>query len=139
VSKKTAILILVAVILGGISLFLYFDSLPPKKIQIAYRIVPAGKTSAVEFLLDPAYPMMRIKVTPANEPMHALWELTPVNKPVTKDAFVYGEEIPGMKPLIPGAKPEPLDPTSKYLMVVSFAKNVRGECTFEPKPVTGRR
>ncbi len=135
-SKKTAILILIAVVLAAASLFLWFDSMPPSKIQIAYRIIPAGGTRAIVFYLDPAYPMTRIKVTSFEEAQtnahpHALWELVPDNKPVTKTEFVYGENIAGMKAFIPGMTPEPLDPNGKYFLLVSFTKNVRGECTFE--------
>jgi hypothetical protein len=142
-SKKTAILIFVALVLGAVSLFLWLDSRPPSKIQIAYRIVPTGRTSSVVFYLDPAYPMTRIKVTSVaeaetNQHPHALWEIIPENKPVTKTEFIYGENIPGMKAFIPGTQPEPLDPDSKYFLLVSFAKNVRGECTFNSRSV-GRR
>jgi len=142
-SKKTAILILIAVILAAVSLFLWFDSMPPSKIQIAYRIIPTGGARTVVFYLDPAYPMTRIKVTSVEEAQtnthpHALWEIVPENKPVTKTEFVYGENIPGMKAFFPGTTPEPLDPTSKYFLLVSFTKNVRGECTFETVPTGGR-
>lgn len=135
-SKKTAILIFIALVLAAGSLYLWLDSMPPSKIQIAYRIIPAGGTRAVVFYLDPAYPMTRIKVMTAadaqtNAHPHALWELVPDNKPVTKTEFIYGEAIPGMKPLITGSKAESLDANTKYFLLVSFAKNVRGECTFE--------
>jgi hypothetical protein len=142
-SKKTAILIFVAVVLAAVSCYLWFDSMPPSKIQIAYRIIPTGNTGTIVFYLDPAYPMTRIKVMTAadaqsNPHPHALWEIVPETKPVTKTQFVYGESIPGMKPFIPGSKAEALDPGTKYFLLVNFAKNVRGECTFEPRP-TGRR
>jgi hypothetical protein len=142
-SKKTAILILVAVILAAASLFVWFDSMPPSKIQIAYRIIPVNGARTVVFYLDPAYPMTRIKVTSVTEAEtnghpHSVWELVPDGKPVTKTEFIYGENIAGMKPFFPGTKPEPLDPDSKYLLVVSFAKNVRGECTFASHPTFGR-
>jgi hypothetical protein len=139
-SKKTAILIFVALVLGAGSLFLYFDSLPPSKIQIPYRIIPAGGKNAVVFYIDPPYPMTRIKVTSVAEAQsnahpHALWEIVPANKPVTKTTFVYGENIPGMKPFIPDTTPEPLDPHSKYLLVVDFVKNVHGQVTFDSQSV----
>src|SRR5436190_3484892 len=101
-SKKTAILITVALVLGAVSLFLYFDSLPPSKIQIASRIIPAGPGhNTIIFLLDPACPMMRVKVislaeAETNQHPHALWELIPTGKPVSKTEFLYGENIPGM-------------------------------------------
>src|SRR5436309_2406070 len=128
-SKKTAILIVTALVLAAVSLFLYLDSLPPSKIQIAYRIFPAGKSSSVVFFIDPAYPMTRIKVTSVEEAEsnphpHSLWEVVPDKKPVTKTDFTYGENIPGMKPFIPGTTPEPLDPKGKYQLVVSFVKDV---------------
>jgi hypothetical protein len=142
-SKKTAILIFIALVLGAISLFLWLDSRPPSKIQIAYRIIPVGRTSSIVFYLDPAYPMTRIKVTSVaeaetNQYPHALWEIVSDGKPVTKAAFIYGENIPGMKAFVPGTQPEQLDPSSKYFLLVTFAKNVRGECTFASRP-TGRR
>lgn len=134
-SKKTAILIFIAVVLAAASLFLWLDSMPPSKIQIAYRIIPTGGTRAVVFYLDPAYPMTRIKVMTAADAQsthpHALWELVPDNKPVTKTEFIYGENIPGMKPLITGSTAEKLEPNTKYFLLVNFAKNVRGECTFQ--------
>ena len=96
-SKKTAILITVALILGAISLFLWLDSIPPSKIQIAYRIVPSGKTSAIVFFLDPPYPMTRIKVISLDEAEtnahpRSIWELIPDTKPVTKAELIYGEQ-----------------------------------------------
>jgi hypothetical protein len=134
-SKKTAILTVIALVLAAASLFLYLDSRPPSKIQIAYRIIPAGKSTAVVFYLDPAYPMTRVKVTSVDDAQtnnhpHALWEIVPNGKPVTKAQFLYGENIAGMKPVIPGVAPEPLESASKYLLVVNFARDVRGECTF---------
>jgi hypothetical protein len=142
-SKKTAILIVTALILAAISLFLYFDSLPPSKIQIAYRVLSHGHVSSVVFFIDPAYPITRIKVTSLDEAEtnphpHSLWEIVPDKKPVTKTEFTYGENIAGMKPFIPGTTPEPLDPKGKYQLVVSFLKEVRGECTFTMVPRSGR-
>jgi hypothetical protein len=142
-SKKTAILIATALILAAISLFLYFDSLPPSKIQIAYRVLSNGRASSVVFFVDPAYPMTRIKVTSLDETEsnphpHSLWEIVPDKKPVTKTEFAYGENIAGMKPFIPGTTPEALDPKGKYQLLVNFVKDVRGECTFTLVPRTGR-
>ena len=37
-----------------------------------------------------------------------------------------------MKPFLPGASAEPLEPKGKYQLVVTFVKNIRGECTFTP-------
>jgi hypothetical protein len=137
-SKKTAILITVALILGAVSLYLWLDSIPPSKIQIASRNIRVGGASTTVFLLDPAYPMTRVKVisvadAETNQHPHVLWELVPAGKPVTKDQFVYGESIAGMKPFIPDTKPEPLDPNTKYQLLVTFVKNVRGECVFNSK------
>lgn len=137
-SKKTAILITVALILAAVSLFLWLDSMPPSKIQIASRIIPNGKSSAVVFLLDPTYPMTRIKVislaeAETNDHPHAVWELVPTGKPIVRSEFTYGENISGMKPFIPDSPAEPLDPNTKYQLVVSFVKNVRGECVFSSR------
>jgi len=142
-SKKTAILVSVALVLAAVSVFLYLDSRPPSKIQIAYRILSKGGASSVVFFVDPAYPITRIKVTSVEEAQsnphpHSLWEIVPDQKPVTKTEFTYGENIAGMKPFIPGTTPEPLDAKSKYQLVVSFLKDVRGECTFSTAPRAGR-
>lgn len=135
-SKKTAILILVAVILAAISLFLWLDQMPVTKIQIASRNVHVGKTSVTVFMIDSQEPITRIKVTSVeeartNDHPHALWELIPDNKPIKKSEFAYGENIPGMKPFIPGTKPEALEPDSKYFLVVNLGKTLRGECVFD--------
>jgi hypothetical protein len=142
-NKKTLVLVAVALLLGAISLFLWLDSRPETKIQIASRIVRAGAGTVVVFLLDSPYPMTRIKVTSVEEGKtnshpHAVWDVVADPKPVKKTEFVYGENIAGMKPFLPGMTPEPLEPNAKYLLVVTLGKNLRGECVFDA-PATASR
>ena len=89
-SKKTAILITVALVLGAVSLYLWLDSMPPSKIQIASRNIRVGGAQYNRLSFDPAYPMTRVKVisvaeAQTNEHPHVLWELVPADKPVMKD------------------------------------------------------
>ena len=52
--------------------------------------------------------------------------------------FVYGMNIEGMHPKVPGARPDPLQPGIAYRLFVA-AGELKGEHEFKTTPRTGPR
>ncbi|MGO8696755.1 MAG: hypothetical protein ACLQVY_03420 [Limisphaerales bacterium] len=56
------------------------------------------------------------KFNPAERPV---WNLVSESNSSPVRAFLYGQRIKGMKPALPDARPEPLEPGTAYRMLVS--------------------
>lgn len=88
------------------------------------------------FRFTNAYPLTSIEVVEVedartNKYPHALWRLVAASAPVPTSSFGYGADIPGMKPEIATAKPEPLDADTEYCLTVEAGKNLKGKITFQ--------
>jgi len=98
------------------------------------RFRGAGTSANVAFGLDQEYQLTEVKVVPL-----AAWQTNPVVAPVwhlvgnRKSApikfFRYGQNIRGMKPAIPGVKPEPLEDSVTYRLFISVGR-VNGQHDF---------
>ena len=134
-SKKTLILVAVALILGAVYIFKFTDWFLQKNIQINYR---SRNAQALFGFADGEYSLTSIKVVKAedantNKYPHAVWHLVATDLKKGSDktgSFAYGETINGMKPAIPETFAEPLAKNTNYRIYVEAGK-VKGERDFK--------
>ena len=149
-TRKQWMLIALAVLLGGISLYLNQDWFAKDNIQIYHRSRPAhgrffrrGRRpevrSAVEplfFAFDRDLKLKSVKVIPVqeietNKYPHPIWDLVSDSNSIPIKELYYGMPIRGMRPSVKGATPEPLEPGVKYRLFVD-AGSRKAEHDFEP-------
>jgi hypothetical protein len=96
-----------------------------------------SETPELIFRFTYSYPLTSIKVVEAedartNKYPHALWHVVAATAPVPMASFGYGAAIPGMKPEVSTAVPEPLEADTEYFLLVEAGKNLKGKITFQP-------
>ena len=142
-------LIALAVVFGGISLYLNKDWFAGDIIQIHHRSRPArmglfrrtkrpvdSDTDPVFFAFDRKLKLTSLKVIPVsdietNKYPHPIWHLVSASNSVPITEFVYGTRIPGMQPAVQGATPDPLEPGVKYRLLIE-TKGGKAEHDFVP-------
>ncbi len=146
-TRKVWMLIGLAVLLGGLSLYLNRDWFRKDNIQIYHRSRPLigafrrnrPDTSLVNplvFGFDRSLKLKSIKVVPVsdiqtNKYPHPLWYLISDSNSVPTKDFVYGAQIRGMRPNVKGAVAEALEPGVPYRLFVE-AGAFKGEHDFTP-------
>jgi hypothetical protein len=146
-------LIILAVALGGFSLYLNKDWFAGDVIQIHSRSRPAragffrrGKrpantaTDPVFFAFDRKLKLTSLKVIPVsdietNKYPHPIWDLVAATNSVPITDFAYGMRIPGMRPRVQGATPDPLVPGANYRLLVEVGR-LKAEHDFVAVPLT---
>ena len=98
------------------------------------RFRAARMSTTVAFGLDRAYRLTEVKVVPlaawqTNPAVIPVWHLVGNRRSAPMDFFLYGENINGMQPAVPGAKPAPLEDSVTYRLLVS-AGSVKGQHDF---------
>jgi len=130
-------LIALAVVLGGFSLYLNKDWFAKDNIHISHRSRPqrAGMfrrnrapavdsaTDPVLFGFDTKVKLKTIKVIPlddiaTNKFPHAIWHLVSESNSVPIKEFNYGAPIPGMHPALKGVTADPLEPGVQYRLFI---------------------
>lgn len=112
----------------------------PEIIQISHteRPLMSRSSSAPPMVLfrfeGKSYRLSEIEVVPlaewqTNQSMAPLWHLVAKSRSRPLEYFTYGQNIPGMNPAIPGARPEPLEANVIYRLLVR-AGSARGQCDF---------
>ena len=150
-TRKNWILLAVALLLGGLSLYVNRDWFAPENIQIYHRSRPArgglagrqqaeSRVNPVTFGFNRRLQLKSVKVIPlsaleTNKYAHPVWHLVSESNSVPVKDFIYGTRIPGMHPAIPNARPDPLEPGVKYRLLVESTR-FKGEDDFEPVPKT---
>ena len=150
-TRKYWILLAVAVVLGGFSLYLNTDWFRGDSIHLYHRSRPArilfrrarGDTAAVNpiiFEFNRRLRLTSLKVVAVgdaetNQFPHALWHLVTESNSVPTRDFMYGMAIRGLHPAFKGAQPEPLSPGVKYRLYVE-AGSFKAEHEFVPEPRT---
>jgi hypothetical protein len=151
-TKKYWMLLALALVLGGISLYLNTDWFARDDIHIMFRSMPPrpgffrrrqADTAAVNpvlFGLDRKLKLTQIEVVvladiKTNKYPHALWHLQSDSNSVPIKDFFYGDYIQGMHPAFRGTVPEALEPGVKYRLLVE-AGSRKAQIDFEPAPRT---
>lgn len=150
-TRKQWMLIAVAVVLGGVSLYLNKDWFTTPGIHISHRSRPtrlvfgrkktsADDTQPILFMFDHRLKLTSLKVFPVSDIEtskypHAIWYLVSESNSAPVKDVVYGQPVPGMKPAVKGTLPDTLTPGEKYRLVIETA-SLKGEHDFVPVPPT---
>ena len=142
-NRTTALLVGLAS-LATVWLAFFSDWHKARKIQILLAVYPAGilpgtSSDTLVFCLDKAYPLTSIKVVESEEARtnkyaHALWHLVAAAPAKPIKSFRYGAAVPGLRPEVSTALPEPLQAGASYSLLVEAGKDLKGELTFQPPP-----
>jgi len=150
-TKKQWMLIALAVVLGGFSLYLNKDWFASEDIQIHHRSRPAraslfrrssrrpppkSATDPVYFAFDRKLKLTSLKVIPVSEIQtnkypHPIMNLVSESNSVPISEWSYGYPIRGMHPTVKGAVPDPLIPGVKYRLILEAGKT-KAEHDFVP-------
>jgi hypothetical protein len=148
-TRKQWMLIALAVLLGGLSLYLNQDWFGKDNIQIYHRSRPARAgilrrsrpsiapaVDPVFFSFDRKLKLTSLKVIPVraietNKYPQPIWHLLSDSNSVPTKDLVYGTPIRGMRPSVKGATPDPLVPGEKYRLLIE-AGSLKGQHDFVP-------
>ncbi|MCX6884782.1 MAG: hypothetical protein NTX27_07040 [Verrucomicrobia bacterium] len=150
-TRKNWMMVAVALLLGGLSLYLNRDYFSKDTIQIYHRSRPAragfGRRQPADSNVNPltlgfnrAVRLKSLKVIPVaaletNKYAHPVWHLVSESNSIPIKDFLYGMRIQGMHPAIANSRPDPLEPGVKYRLLVESSQ-FKGEYDFEPVPKT---
>ena len=146
-TKQSVVLITLAVVLAGVYVGFFTDWFLKPQIQILPQIRPplrgtrgnpaSGETPVypVTFAFDKKYTFTEIRVVAAadektNKYPHAVWHLISDSNSIASKVLLYGSSLRGMKPKIPRAQPEPLEPDVVYRLYV-HAGSAQGVTNFQ--------
>jgi hypothetical protein len=139
--NQTKFLIFFALVLGAIYAYRFTDWFSEKKIQIKYRVMAgrgeksAGADPVTFYLMDRAYELTSVKVISLDEAAtnkypRAYWHLVSDSNSVSVADFLYGENLAGMKPKVPGLAAWPLKAGGNYRIFIEAGK-LKGEKDFQ--------
>jgi len=144
-------MVAVALLLGGLSLYLNRDYFSKDVIQIYDRSRPAratfGRRQSADSTVNPVtlgfnrhVRLKSLKVIPVaaletNKYAHPVWHLVSDSNSIPIKDFLYGMRIQGMRPAIANSRPDPLEPGVKYRLLVESTQ-FKGEHDFEAAPKT---
>jgi hypothetical protein len=125
---KTFLLVLSA-LLGGILVYINGDWFHRRPIQITHRFhafggrFDIGGVAPLMFEFNSKLRLTSVKVVPlcdilTNKFAHPIWHMISDSNSVPTRGFLYGMDIPGMRPALSGAVAEPLDPSQQYRLLV---------------------
>jgi len=149
-TTKQWTLVSLAILLGGLSLYLNKDWFAGDHIQLMHRSRPARgafrRPKADNILIDPIsfwfdrkVKMTSLKVVPVfdletNKFPQPVWCLVSDSNSLPVKEFTYGMRIPGMHPALKGALPDPLEPGITYRLFVEAGKQkITHDFTPEPR------
>lgn len=154
-TKKGIVLSVIALLLGATYVYFFTDWFNKQTIQIMFYIRPNRPANIprqpksppvypVSFMLRGKYKLTSVKVVSAeefatNKYANPLWHLVSVSDSGSRPAksFVYGGQIPGMKPAPAHERAEPLEPDVPYLLMVEAGK-IKGCTNFFTKEFAQR-
>jgi hypothetical protein len=142
-------LIALAALLGGFSLYLNRDWFAGEDIQIHHRSRPgragffrrgrpaaSSDTDPIFFAFDRKLKLTSLKVIPVseietNKHPHPICYLISKSNSVPITEWSYGMPIRGMHPAVQGATPDPLEPGVTYRLIIEAGK-LKAEDDFVP-------
>jgi len=144
-SKRTIVLIVFAIALGFVCVGMRMDWWRKPAIEILPLTRPPRGNIRTPVGDTPVYPVMfsfhrpygftEIRVVAAadektNKYPHVLWHLIADSNSAPTKVLGYGVTLRGMKPKVPKAQPEPLEPDVPYVLYVK-AGNAEGKVGFK--------
>ena len=151
-TKKQSVFLALAVLLLCVYAYYFTDWFASESIQIVHTLRPytpprRGRArnsddnplaNTVSFGFNRKCRLTEVKVIPVsdlatNKYAHPIWHLVSESNSVPTKAFVYGMNIEGMHPKVPGARPDPLQPGIAYRLFVD-AGELKGEHDFKTTP-----
>lgn len=155
---KKQMVLLAAVAVAGVYLCFFVKWSPPEPVEIThtFRAPSAAKlprpgaldvgrlVSPVAFTLSRKCRLTDVRVVNAaelatNRYAHPLWHLVSKSTSAPTKGFVYGGAIRGMRPKIPEAEADPLEPNVTYRLILQTGKR-KVEHDFSGPPLrTARR
>jgi len=149
-TKNGIVLSVIALVLAIAYVCFFTDWFNKETIQIIPQIRPGRQAAVsrggdsspvypVSFSFDGKYKLTSVKVVAAgefatNKYANPLWHLVSDSNSVPIKSIVYGYPVKGMKPAIPRARPEPLQPEIPYVLLVEAGK-VNGRTNFHTREV----
>jgi hypothetical protein len=146
-TKRSLVLIGVAAVLAFVYVAFFKDFFRAPQIEMIAQIRPtrgarpAGPgevpVDPVSFAFDRKYAVTSIRVIAeadekTNKYPHVLWHLITDSNSVPTKVLIYGQPPRGMKPKVPRARPEPLEPDVVYKIYVE-AGEAKGEKRFHTR------
>ncbi len=133
--KKQWLLIGLVVLLGGLSLYLNKDWFSREDIHVYHRSRPARAATfgrrrptsnginPITFGFDHKVRLTSLKVVAVaalqtNKYAQPIWYLISDSNSVPTKDFLYGTLIPGMRPAVKGARPDPPEPGVPYRLLI---------------------
>jgi hypothetical protein len=142
-TKRKWMFIVIALLLACVYLYHFAGWFQPKIIQISYTqrsflsrtsSRPNQPTILFGFGGQP-YQLSEVKVVPldAGQITSAavpVWHLISDSRSAPVEFFTYGQSLPGMKPAVPGSRPEPLETNVTYRLLMRVG-SLKGQCDFQ--------
>ena len=138
-TRKSSLLVFIALALGALYLYYFTDFFRRQTIQIIPQTRPVSRPGAqaypVTFSLDGKYRLTEIKVVPlhaykTNNLAMPSWHLISSSNSAPTHGFLYGMRIKGMKPSDLVKEAAPLQPNQEYRIMIAAGK-ARGEVDFK--------
>jgi len=136
-------IIAICILLVFVGAYLYSNNFFRKEpIQITPSIRP-GRPSRVNpdvypvsFLLDNKYRLKSVKVVKKEDAEKSkypkpVWHMISDSASRSTKMIIYGMPIPGMKPAVPKARPEPLEPNVPYRLIIEAEGGYTGYVDFK--------
>jgi hypothetical protein len=152
-TRKNWFLIILAVLLAGFSFYLNKDWFAKDSIQITHRSRPPSPAlrrrraggaegdaiNPLTFIFNKKVKLTSLKVIPmsdieTNKYPHPIWYLVSESNSVPVKDFSYGIAISGMHPAVKEATPYPLEPDTKYRLLVELAGAIKVQHDFVTVP-----
>lgn len=139
------LLVTLLAVIGAICLYLNRDWFQKRPIQITHRFHAfggrfdtAGGVAPLMFEFDRKLKLTSIKVISATDALtnkfpHTLWQMVTESNSLPTKGFLYGMNVPGMRPALKGVIAEPLDPSQKYRLIIQ-AGSQKAEHDFDLNP-----
>ena len=144
-TKNMIFLSVLAVILAAMYVFYFTDWFLRETIQIIPTIRPGRPSSIprepgtapvcpVSFAFDGKYRLTAVKVVVAedlktNKFPNPLWHMISEKGSSPLKFLLYGQPIRDMKPAVPRARPQPLQPDVQYELMIEAGK-IKGQTNF---------
>jgi hypothetical protein len=124
------LLFALAAVLGSILIYSNTDWFAKRPIRISHRFHSfagrfggASDVAPVLFEFDRKVQLTSIKIIAvsdlqSNRVPQPIWQLVADSRSAPTKGFVYGMEVPGMRPVYKGVAPGPLDPTQTYRLLL---------------------